>query len=477
MDGWAKRGRLQTYMRKLLPRSFKSVYLLFLVPIFLAVLSWLYFPTVATWIIANVFHYLAPASTANPVWMGFVSFFYSWYTLAIGISGLWVVAAYLSRKKQHVENGHGFNPLVSFIIPAFNQEKNIARCIRCLFKCTEKYDGICEVIIVDDGSTDETYKAAAREIQLGKTSHPLIGAKICRHLSNLGKIEALKTGKNRAMGGLIAIVDADSEWAPETLFWLVNYKLANGKKALTGYVHPNGQDSHGNLLVTLQRLEYSQSLGVCRAAQSLGDNVSVVSGAIGLYDADLLRNILAEGNIHSITEDLEITLEMRKRGVKAEYVNFARSDTVAPVSLNALWHQRLRWFTGWLHNTSGIYRDLMKKRSWFSALIWYCYIFEFAGAFIYLGTLISFPFLWYFSPDPVQFGLNLLVFIPYGLVISVINQAIALKFAYGSYTFGDLLFYTPLNIFLRLINMFARSESVVRYLMGNNGNWHGNWKS
>ena len=69
------------------------------------------------------------------------------------------------------------------------------------------------------------------------------------------------------------------------------------------------------------------------------------------------------------------------------------------------------------------------------------------------------------------FALNLLVFDPYGLLIEVVNQAIALWFAYGSYVYGDLLFYTPFYAILRIVNMFARSGSVVNYLMGNHGKW------
>jgi cellulose synthase/poly-beta-1,6-N-acetylglucosamine synthase-like glycosyltransferase len=459
-------------MKDLLPSRFKVEYLLFLIPLTLAFLSWLLFPALSNWVIINVFAHAVPIQSAGPVWAGLISFFYSWYTLvAIGVSGTFVVAAYLSRRKP-VKTQCSFNPLVSFVIPAFNQEKNIFNCIDSLFKCTEKFDGLCEIIVVDDGSTDCTYEVAKSAVKLGKASHPHIGGKVFRHAANLGKIEALRTGMNRAMGGLVAIVDADSEWAPETLAWLVDYKLANGKKAVTGYAHPNGQGSEGNLIVTLQRLEYSQSLGIGRCAQSLGDNVLVVSGVIGLYDAGLLSEILMGHNIQSVTEDLEITLEMHRRGAKVGYVSFARSSTVAPTKLSALWHQRMRWFTGWLYNTLGIHRELLTKRSWLSVLLWYCYIFEFAGAFIDLAAVASFAFLWLFAPDQWFFGLNLLVFIPYGLLIGVVNQAIALKFAYGSYTYGGLLFYTPLYALLRLINVFARSGSVVNYLMGNHGKWH-----
>jgi cellulose synthase/poly-beta-1,6-N-acetylglucosamine synthase-like glycosyltransferase len=225
-------------------------------------------------------------------------------------------------------------------------------------------------------------------------------------------------------------------------------------------------------MVRLQRLEYSQGLGVGRCAQSLGNNVLVVSGAIGIYDADLLREVLTERNIRSVTEDLEITLEMHKKGAKVGYVSFAQSATVAPMGLSALWRQRLRWFTGWLHNTLGIHRDLMVKRSWLTALLWYCYVFEYAGAFVDLVAVFAFPFLWFFAPDPVLFGLNLLVFAPYGLLIGVVSQAIALRFAYGSYLYGALLLYTPLYPVLRLVNVLARSRSFLSYLAGNNGKWH-----
>jgi cellulose synthase/poly-beta-1,6-N-acetylglucosamine synthase-like glycosyltransferase len=455
------------------PKRFRIIYLLLIAPFILAFLSWLYFPAVAQWIVTNLFGYAAAEQTANAFWTGAIRFFYSWYTfVAIGIAGIWVVAAVFARRR-HVEPKRAFYPMVSFVVPAYNQEKNVARCVTSLFRCAEKYEGNCEVIVVDDGSSDCTYEMAWSALQLGRRVNPRVRGKVVRHSANLGKIEALRTGVNSALGGLVAIVDADSEWSQDTLVELVAYKLSNGKRAVTGYVHPNGEGSEGNLMVRLQRLEYSQGLGVGRCAQSLGDNVLVVSGAIGVYDADLLREVLTERNIRSVTEDLEITLEMHKKGAKVGYVSFVQSATVAPMGLGALWRQRLRWFTGWLYNTLGIHKDLMTKRSWLSALLWYCYVFEYAGAFVDLAAVVALPFLWWFAPDAVLFGLNLLVFVTYGLLIGVISQAIALRLAYGSFQHGALLFYTPLYPVLWLVNVLARSRSVLNYLTGNNGKWHG----
>ncbi|MEM3640449.1 MAG: glycosyltransferase family 2 protein [Candidatus Bathyarchaeia archaeon] len=367
--------------------------------------------------------------------------------------------------------------MVSFIVPAYNEERNISRCISSLFKCAEKYGGLCEIIVIDDGSSDYTYEVAWSAIEFSRRQTPQIRGKVVRHSANLGKIESIRTGVNKALGSIIAVVDADSWWMPSTLVRLVDYMILNGKKAVTGYVHPsNGYLDH-NPYVALQQLEYSQGLGIGRCAQSLSDSVLIVSGAIGLYDADALRKILDEKSIRSVTEDLEITLEMHKRGAKVSYVNAATSSTIVPTSFNVLWNQRLRWFTGWLHNTLNIHRDLLLKKSWVTLFLWCCYIFEYFGAFIDLTALTAFPFLFWFAPDRIFFIFNLLIFALYGLFIGVINQAIALKYAYSGQNYGNLLIYTPFYPILRLINIIARLTSVGKYLLGDNGKWHINMKS
>jgi len=362
--------------------------------------------------------------------------------------------------------------MVSFVVPAYNEERNVSRCVTSLFKCAEKYDGLCEIIVVDDGSKDYTYEVAWAAIELNRRRHPRARGKVVRYSANLGKTEAVRTGVNKALGGVVAVVDADSWWAPETLLKLVDYMATNGKKAVTGYVHPSDGDDEQNPYVILQQLEYSQGLGIARCAQSLGNNVLVVSGAMGLYDAEALRGIINEKTAHSVTEDLEITLEMHKRGADVGYVSTAQSLTVAPTTFNVLWNQRLRWFTGWLHNTLSIHKDLLLKRAWLTMLLWYCYIFDYCGAIVDLVALGAFPFLFWFAPDRIVFVLNLLIFMPYGLLIGVINQAVALKHAYNKCNYGWLLFYTPFYPILRLLNIFARSTSSIKYFLGDRGNWH-----
>ncbi|NWF87250.1 glycosyltransferase family 2 protein [Candidatus Bathyarchaeota archaeon] len=459
-------------MKLRLPKRLRIVYLAFLIPIILAFISGYYFPIFARWLIAQTFNYKA-SGEANWLWQLTIQFFYWWYTfLAIGIAGIWAVVAAFAKAQQGKKIKRLWYPMVSFIVPAYNEEKNVSRCIRSLFKCAEKYPSTCEIIVVEDGSRDYTYEIAWAAIELNRRKNPKVRGKVIRHSANQGKIEAIKTGVDAALGNLIAIVDADSYWMPETLVKLVDYMHLNGKKAVTGYVHPTDGDHEVNPYMVLQQLEYSQGLGIVRCAQSLGNNVLVISGAIGIYNANVLREILFEKSLRSVTEDLEITLEMHKRKADIGYVSIATSATIVPVSFNALWNQRLRWFTGWLHNTLNIHKDLLVKKSWLTLLLWYCYIFEYIGAFIDLSAMLAFPFLFWFAPDQIFFVLNLLIFLPYGLFIGVINQAIALKYAYHKHNYKALLFYTPFYPILRLINILARLTSTFKYFLGDRGNWH-----
>jgi cellulose synthase/poly-beta-1,6-N-acetylglucosamine synthase-like glycosyltransferase len=453
-------------------KRYRLVYATFFLPFILAFLSWLYFPEVSQWIVTYIFRHSNSGGPASIFWTVTARVLYSWYTfLAIGVAGAWLIASTLSRRKQ-VKSKHSFYPMVSFVVPSYNQEANVARCLTSLYNCAENYEGLSEVIVVDDGSNDHTFEAAWSAIRSSREQQPQCHGKVIRHSVNLGKIEALKTGVKRAQGGIIAIVDADSTWTPETLKKLVDYRLSNGKKAVTGYVHPSAPDQASSIYATLQQLEYSQGLSIGRCAQALGDNVLVVSGAIGIYDTDILREILDEKNIRTVTEDLEITLEMHRKGARVGYTSEASSTTVAPTSFKTLWNQRLRWFTGWLHNTLNIYKDLLEQKSWLTMLIWYCYIFEYIGALIDIAAIVTFPFLFWFAPDRINFALNLIVFIPYSLLIGIVAQAFALKYAYGEYNHSGLLYYIPLYPFLRLINIFARSKSLLNYIRGSNGRWH-----
>lgn len=456
-------------------KSFRIFYLAFCLPFVLAFIIWLWYPSLVRFILVDIFGYPAPTQLPPLIWSLPLCFFYTWYVFfAVGVSGLLVVAAWLWKQHPIPEIGRSY-PMVSFVVPAYNEEQNIMRCLNSLYRCAIKFRGSSEIIVVDDGSTDNTYEVAWATINSKRRELAHIHAKVVRHTANLGKAEALRTGVNKAMGEYIAIVDADTFWDTHGLTELADYMHATKTLASSGYIHPSDGLNERKLLVVLQQLEYSQGLGVLRRAEALGNAITVVPGPMGLYRSEVLRQLLNEKQAKSVTEDLELTLEMQKKKMKIGYNDDARSTTVAPTTLRWFWSQRLRWSIGWLHNQLEIHKDLLLHKRWLTLLLWYNLVPGFLGAALELITLLSIPVFFWFAPDRVFFLLNLVMFTLLVLAVGVVYQTLALKFAYNHYNHRRLLWYTPLYYVLRLINILAKFTTLIQYtIMGKKGTWHKN---
>lgn len=449
----------------------KIRYTVLIVPFILAYISWRYFPSFARYIIVSGFRYSPSPQPASWLWNTTLWFFYTWYTFfAIAICGFLIVAAWLWRKEVKSRSKRDY-PMVSFIVPAYNEERVIQRCISSLFECCTYYNGPSEIVVIDDGSKDQTYEKAWATIQSDHRKWCNIPARVVRHTANLGKAEAIRTGINRVKGEIVALVDADTWWEREALTNLVNYLHANNKAAASGYLHPSDGKDERNLYVILQMLEYSQGLGILRPAQGMGNAIMVVPGPIGVYRSEVLREILNEKRIKSVTEDLEVTLEMQKRKTAIGYTDQARSTTVAPTSFRSFWNQRSRWSIGWLHNLLNVHRELLFKRQWLSLLLWYNFFSGYIGAIMELAAAFSAPLFFWCAPDKIFFFYNFFLFLLFVFLIGIIQQAIALKFAYNNYNHRHLLLFTPLYSILRFINICARFDCLMKYALGKRGSW------
>lgn len=93
-------------------------------------------------------------------------------------------------------------PLVSVVIPAFNEGASIADVVRRIRAVSPDY----EVIVVDDGSADDTAKAAASA-----------GARVIRHAYNLGNGASVTSGSLAARGDVVVMIDADGQHPPEEI--------------------------------------------------------------------------------------------------------------------------------------------------------------------------------------------------------------------------------------------------------------------
>ncbi|VVB91717.1 Glycosyltransferase AglE [uncultured archaeon] len=222
-------------------------------------------------------------------------------------------------------------PKMSIIIPAYNEEVTVASSIKSMLNLN--YPDY-EVILIDDGSSDNTFNEASKYSEKG--------VKVIRQ-KNTGKPGAINTGIKNASGEVIITVDADSKLHPDALTWIARRFSSNPRLgAVAGNVKI---DKPTGLLKTLQSLEYTSSINLVRRSQSMLHCVMVVPGAIAALKTSVLREV---GYFPSDTfaEDFDITMKILKAGYHVEYESRAIAFTQAPESVEDFLKQRRRWNRG-----------------------------------------------------------------------------------------------------------------------------------
>ncbi len=120
------------------------------------------------------------------------------------------------------------NELVSIIVPAYNEEENIPLLVDAVDNMMKESTLHCELIIVDDGSEDETY---IKVVEVQK-NHSFL--KVTRHKRRMGVTEALLSGFKVAEGDVFVYFPADLQYAPEDIPRLVE-KMQEGYDIVCGW--------------------------------------------------------------------------------------------------------------------------------------------------------------------------------------------------------------------------------------------------
>jgi cellulose synthase/poly-beta-1,6-N-acetylglucosamine synthase-like glycosyltransferase/peptidoglycan/xylan/chitin deacetylase (PgdA/CDA1 family)/spore germination protein YaaH len=239
-----------------------------------------------------------------------------------------------SRRRERIHAGSEFTPFVSIIVPAYNEELVIGTTIRSLLASDyAKY----EVIVVDDGSSDNTSKVVAD--QFGAEERVRLFT-----VPNGGKAAALNSGLRHARGEVIVALDADTIFTPQTVGALAHRFYAKEFGAIAGNAKVGNRV---NLVTRWQALEYITSQNMDRRAFASLNCITVVPGAVGAWRKDL---IVEAGGFPSDTlaEDQDLTLQIRRLGHKIGYEESAIAWTEAPHNLRSLAKQRFRWSYGTL---------------------------------------------------------------------------------------------------------------------------------
>jgi len=230
------------------------------------------------------------------------------------------------------------NRSISVLIPAWNEEVGILKTLKSVL--ISNYENI-EIIVINDGSTDNTHSIVTQFIQAHKisTKSP-INIKYLK-LSNGGKARALNEGLAISSGDYVMTIDADSVMYKDTITNITRRFTDKNVAAVAGNVIVGNRKKPIELM---QQLEYLYGFFFKRA-DSIFNSVYIVGGAAAAYRKNILLEV---GGFDEtlITEDIEMSTRILAHGYKTRYASDAVVHTEGPCDLNSLFNQRLRWKYG-----------------------------------------------------------------------------------------------------------------------------------
>ncbi|WJZ03488.1 glycosyltransferase [Corynebacterium freiburgense] len=228
-------------------------------------------------------------------------------------------------------------PLVSVIVPGFNEQNVLENCVVSIVN--SNYHNL-EVVLIDDGSTDQTPQIMA---ELEQRFH---NVRFFRQ-ENQGKGAALNYGITKARGDILLFVDSDGLFSPDT----VTHMLLGFNSRNVGAVC--GDDRPVNIDRTLTRLLAIIShvgTGMVRRALTMLHCMPIVSGNVGAFRRDVLEKT-GFFNTDTVGEDLELTWRIHKHGYSVNFAPKALVYAESPSTIRGLWKQRVRWARGLLQTT------------------------------------------------------------------------------------------------------------------------------
>ncbi len=309
--------------------------------------------------------------------------------------------AQLFRRRDVQAEEKTFAPLISLLVPAYNEEVTIVESVRSLMKLNyPRY----EIVMINDGSKDTTVDVLKKAFKMVRSDihyDPHLGTMPVRGFyrttmelpgqvvrmvlidkENGGKADAINVGINASQGTYLASMDADSLMVEEALHLAVQPILDNpngivacgGQIALTnGCTVKDGKIVDVRMpkpwISRFQVVEYMRSFTQSRTALSELDAVLILSGVFALFQRDLLIAVGGFLSSHSrskivheycgagqdtVCEDMEVVVRMRRYLIehnlpgRIEFLPYATSWTEAPEIYEHLGKQRSRWYRGLL---------------------------------------------------------------------------------------------------------------------------------
>jgi putative glycosyltransferase (exosortase G-associated) len=340
-------------------------------------------------------------------WVGFIFFWGVWIIIpfivdvAASLRDSLLVWLHRREAKPYPLPHPGEMPKVSVVIPAYNEQLDIDRCITSL-KAQSYPHYLIEVIVIDDGSTDRTGEVVNGHINGNahwnghiRLHNRVIPARDFGGVMSLvegshqGKPAAVNLGLRAARGEIIMAIDSDVVLEPEAIAQAVAAFHHNpDMMAATAHliIDPNllveaDEEGHISLdendmpisrrLNILQRFltgsqffEYLQSFRIGRHSEAIRKSLFTLSGACAIFRRDALFEIRGYRG-RTVSEDTDATLTLQRADQEVGYLPQVRVHIAPTIDLFALYAQRLRWQRGQIE-VMAVNTDLLggKNRFW-----------------------------------------------------------------------------------------------------------------
>ncbi len=242
-------------------------------------------------------------------------------------------------------------PAVTICVPCYNEETTVVKTLRSLSHLDYDKKQL-EIIVVDDGSKDQTYekaKAFARK-------NPKIDIKVFRQ-KNGGKFTALNLAIKKCRGDFFGALDADSFVHPKALRRIMKFFE---KKPEVQAVTPSMKVYNPKgILQRVQAIEYLIGIFLRKVFAEIG-SIHVTPGPLSIYRMSFFKK---HGTYHEAhhTEDIEMALRIQRNHGVIENAIDAYVYTIAPDNWRILKIQRLRWYFGFIKNVTD-YTDLFGRK-------------------------------------------------------------------------------------------------------------------
>lgn len=279
------------------------------------------------------------------------------------------------QKVKNILAGIFYKPL-SVIVPVYNEQETIVANIRSLLSL---YYPEFELVVVNDGSTDDTLRRIIDEFRLIKVEKPIKKVLIHKPMKavylsldnpdlividkeNGGKADALNAGINAARFPLFCCIDADSLLENDALLRAARLFVEDKEVIATGGIVRvlNGCEVEGGMVTSarvpkkaieaFQAVEYTRGFLSGRTGWNFLNSLFIISGAFGIFRKDMVMAI--KGYRHTVGEDMDLVVRLHKYcrenniRYKIVFVPDPVCWTQVPSDISSLLKQRNRWHRG-----------------------------------------------------------------------------------------------------------------------------------